>query len=100
VKLSVETGNSTLQSLNSADKETLLMLLPGLAFDLGGNRIGYGAGYYDRYLSKHQKDHFLKVALAYDFQVYDHLEADEFDIRADLILTPTRLISCIEMQDK
>ncbi len=70
-----------------------LMLLPGLAFDPNGNRIGYGAGYYDKYLSSHPKEEFYKIALAYDFQVIDKIEADEYDIKVDMIITPTRIIS-------
>jgi 5-formyltetrahydrofolate cyclo-ligase len=71
-----------------------LMLLPGLAFDPQGNRIGYGAGYYDKYLSKYEENYFYKIALAYDLQVINRIEADVFDIKADAILTPTRLLSC------
>lgn len=71
-----------------------IMLLPGLAFDLSGNRIGYGAGYYDRYLHTHGEASYYKIALAYDFQVMEQLPADQHDIRADLIITPTRVIPC------
>lgn len=70
-----------------------LMLLPGLAFDFQGNRIGYGAGYYDRYLSR-QPQEFYKAALAYDFQVMEHIPAEPFDIKADFIITPARVIEC------
>ncbi len=71
-----------------------VMLLPGLAFDPQGNRIGYGAGYYDKYLSCFREEHFYKIALAYDFQVLDQIEAKVYDQRADLILTPRRVIDC------
>jgi 5-formyltetrahydrofolate cyclo-ligase len=71
-----------------------LMLLPGLAFDFRGNRIGYGAGYYDKYLATHRSESFYKIALAYDFQVVDRIPADEYDIRVDKIITPTRIITC------
>ena len=71
-----------------------VMLLPGLAFDCQGNRIGYGAGYYDRYLSGFAKEHFYKIALAYDFQLLEQIEAEAYDQRAHLILTPTRIIDC------
>jgi 5-formyltetrahydrofolate cyclo-ligase len=71
-----------------------LMLLPGLAFDYSGNRIGYGAGYYDRYQNKHITDQFVKVALAYDFQILDGIPASEYDRKADMIITPTRIINC------
>jgi 5-formyltetrahydrofolate cyclo-ligase len=74
--------------------ERKLMLLPGLAFDIGGNRVGYGAGYYDRYQNKHITDQFVKVALAYDFQILDEIPAREYDRKADMIITPTRIINC------
>jgi 5-formyltetrahydrofolate cyclo-ligase len=65
-----------------------LMLLPGLAFDRRGNRVGYGSGYYDRYLLEYPKDYFYKIAVAYDFQILDQIESEEHDIRADGIITP------------
>lgn len=73
-----------------------LMLLPGLAFDIAGNRIGYGGGYYDKYLSGFSDNHFNKIALAYEFQILDHLNTSEYDKKADLILTPDRKIYCKE----
>lgn len=71
-----------------------LMLLPGLAFDPKGNRIGYGAGYYDRYLTAFPESHFYKIAIAFDFQLMEQIESDEYDRKADAILTPTRLLIC------
>ncbi|HWT26468.1 MAG TPA: 5-formyltetrahydrofolate cyclo-ligase [Mobilitalea sp.] len=71
-----------------------LMLLPGLAFDRSGNRIGYGAGYYDRYLSSYTEDYFLKIALSYDFQIVKHIDVTEYDVKADIILTPGETIIC------
>lgn len=71
-----------------------LMLLPGLAFDTFGNRIGYGAGYYDRYLSTQGEGYFYKIALAYDFQVMEQVASDEYDIKADVIITSSRIIDC------
>ena len=75
-------------------KETKLMLIPGLAFDLSGNRIGYGAGYYDRYLAKHSEEEFVKIALAFDFQVMDQIASYDNDIKVNGIITPTRVIQC------
>jgi 5-formyltetrahydrofolate cyclo-ligase len=74
--------------------ELRLMLLPGLAFDPLGNRIGYGAGYYDRYLCRYPQKHFYKIAACYDFQLMEHITTEEYDIRADAILTPTKRIIC------
>jgi 5-formyltetrahydrofolate cyclo-ligase len=89
------------QSINHTnvkmDQKSNLMLLPGLAFDYIGNRIGYGAGYYDRYLSAYPTDHFYKMALSYDFQLLDQITTGEFDVKADAILTPTQRIQCCKL---
>lgn len=67
-----------------ADDETALVLMPGLAFDPQGHRIGYGGGFYDRFLAR-EPGH-PTVALCYDFQIFDHLDTEEFDIPADTVL--------------
>ena len=67
-----------------ADDETALVLMPGLAFDREGRRIGYGGGFYDKFLAR-ERNH-PTVALCYDFQIFDHLETDEFDVPVDLVL--------------
>lgn len=75
-------------------QDSLCMLLPGLAFDSHGNRVGYGAGYYDRFLSGHGPESFIKIALAYDFQVVPHIDSGNHDIKADIIITPGKRIDC------
>ena len=67
-----------------ADDETALVLMPGLAFDPQGHRIGYGGGFYDKFLAN--EPNHPTVALCYDFQVLDHLDTEEFDIPVDLVL--------------
>ena len=69
-----------------------LMLMPGLAFDLQGNRVGYGAGYYDRYLEKFDSSNLYKVAYAFDFQLEDHILAEEHDRRVDAVVTDRRIL--------
>lgn len=64
-----------------------LMLMPGLAFDRCGNRVGYGAGYYDKYLEQHSTDALYKLGYAFDFQVIDAIEAEEHDQKVDGIVT-------------
>jgi len=68
-----------------AGDEKALILMPGLAFDPEGHRVGYGGGYYDRFLEK-EPDHPL-VALCYDFQLYDRLEVEAHDVPVDVVLT-------------
>ncbi|SER17015.1 5-formyltetrahydrofolate cyclo-ligase [Gracilibacillus ureilyticus] len=68
-----------------------VMIVPGLVFDLSGHRIGYGGGYYDRYLTKFQG---IKIALAAEFQVIDHIHSEAHDIPVDYIVTETAIIDC------
>ena len=67
-----------------ADDPTALVLMPGLAFDPQGHRIGYGGGFYDKFLAQ-EPDH-PTLALCYDFQMLPHLETEEFDIPVDCVL--------------
>lgn len=82
------------KSFHNKSLHKKLMLLPGLAFDSKGNRIGYGAGYYDRFLEEYKEHGFIKAALAYDFQILEQVETEVYDVRADLIVTPEVLIEC------
>ena len=68
----------------TADDETALVLMPGLAFDEAGHRIGYGGGFYDKFLAAEPAHPTL--ALCYDFQMLEHLETEEFDIPVDQVL--------------
>jgi len=66
-----------------------IVLIPMLAFDLNGVRVGYGKGFYDRYLKECRKD-CLKIGLSY-FEPVDAVDdADEFDVPLDLCITPQR----------
>ncbi|MBQ8797891.1 MAG: 5-formyltetrahydrofolate cyclo-ligase [Oscillospiraceae bacterium] len=67
-----------------ADDPTALVLMPGLAFDKEGHRIGYGGGFYDRFLAL-EPEH-PTVALCYAFQMLPELETEEFDIPVDCVL--------------
>lgn len=67
-----------------ADDPYALVLMPGLAFDAQGHRIGYGGGFYDKFLAL--EPNHPTVALCYDFQMVDRLETEEFDIPVDLVL--------------
>ena len=67
-----------------ADDPTALVLMPGLAFDPEGHRIGYGGGFYDKFLWA-EPDH-PTLALCYDFQLLPHLETEEHDIPVDYVL--------------
>jgi 5-formyltetrahydrofolate cyclo-ligase len=66
-------------------EEDALMILPGLAFDSSGGRIGYGGGYYDRYLQKHPR-HPLAAA-AFHFQLFDIVPVEETDFPVPRLVT-------------
>lgn len=67
-----------------AQDETALVLMPGLAFDPQGHRIGYGGGFYDKFLSA--EPNHPTLALCYDFQVLPHLDTEAHDIPVDTVL--------------
>jgi 5-formyltetrahydrofolate cyclo-ligase len=71
------------------DSDTLV-IMPGLAFDLHKHRIGYGGGYYDKYLIG--KKPLAKLALAYDFQVFESIPYESTDVDVDGIITEERAI--------
>src|SRR6056297_1105716 len=68
------------------EKKIDLTVFPGLAFDKNMNRIGFGKGYYDRYLAKTRKD-AKKIAVAYDYQVLEEIPSEVFDVKMDSIIT-------------
>ena len=67
-----------------AEDPTALVLMPGLAFDAEGHRIGYGGGFYDRFLAR--EPHHPTLALCYDFQMLPKVETEEFDIPVDWVI--------------
>ena len=69
-----------------------LIVVPGVAFDPHGHRVGYGKGYYDRFLQHPGRTAHL-VGLCHDFQLIDGaISADEHDIRMELIVTDRRVV--------
>jgi 5-formyltetrahydrofolate cyclo-ligase len=67
-----------------------LLVVPGLSFDLDGNRLGYGKGYYD---SLHSFPVHLKVGLVYDFQITRSLPVNDHDLACDVVITEKKIIS-------
>ena len=63
------------------------IIIPGVAFDKKGSRIGFGYGYYDRFL---KTTHALRIAIAYDFQIIDKVPIHELDVPMDYIITPKK----------
>jgi len=68
-----------------------LVIMPGAGFDLSGNRLGYGGGYYDILLADSGKD-TPKIALAYEEQIVDSIPSEKHDVKVDIIVTDKRII--------
>lgn len=71
--------------------EADLIVVPGVAFDLCGRRIGYGKGYYDRSLHRLEGSGKL-VAFCYDFQLLQEIVGEPHDVTMDLIVTELRVV--------
>jgi 5-formyltetrahydrofolate cyclo-ligase len=70
-----------------------VVLMPGVAFDLSGGRLGYGGGYYDRFLKRCGPGCML-IAVAFEVQIIEHVPCADHDARIHKIVTETRVIDC------
>ena len=77
--------------LRAATETFDLVLVPGLAFDRTGNRLGAGKGYYDRFLAGMKAP---KIALAFAFQIVEPVPTAPHDQRVDMIVTEDEVITC------
>ncbi len=73
-----------------------LVLVPGVAFDFSGNRIGYGKGFYDRFLKDIPRQ--IRFGLAYRFQVLESIPSHETDVKTGRIITEDGNIDCLEKE--
>ncbi len=72
-----------------ADVDTIdLVIVPAVAYDHQGNRVGRGKGYYDRLLSRIKA---VKIGVGYDFQLFDTIDAEPHDIPVDIVITEHHL---------
>jgi 5-formyltetrahydrofolate cyclo-ligase len=74
-------------------KELDVVIIPGLAFDTTGNRLGRGGGYYDRFLAGLSSRTSL-IALAYECQIIERVPTEAHDITVQWLITPGRIIDC------
>lgn len=72
-------------------KQIQLIIVPGIAFDIEGNRIGFGKGYYDTFLQSLNGD-TCKIGLAYDFQLVENVPFEMHDVKMDIIITEKEVI--------
>ncbi len=75
----------------ASPKDIDLVLVPGACFNLKGYRIGYGGGYYDKFLPNIRKD-ALVLGLCYDFQIVSSIHPEKHDIPVDIVLSEKRMI--------
>lgn len=80
-------GSSRLFELAEVD----IFVLPGIAFDLTGHRVGYGKGYYDKTLHRIEGQGRL-IGLCHDFQLVDRIAGEPHDVKMDLIISEKRII--------
>lgn len=78
---------------SALESEIDLALVPLLAVDKKGNRLGYGKGYYDRFFKRLNKRIF-KLGVAFDFQIVDSVPATRDDVRIDAVITQFGLTAC------
>ena len=83
-----EPQNSKIQNMEDLD----LVIVPALCVDLNGNRIGYGKGYYDRFIKKLNRNKVKILVGIPDDLVVEKIENDEFDEKVDFIITEKRFI--------
>ncbi len=78
------TGNE-LHDISEMD----MIIVPAVAYDRRGNRIGRGKGFYDRLLADTKA---LKIGIAYDFQLFDEISASPHDVPVDIVITESHTI--------
>ena len=79
------------------DFERSVCITPALAFDIDGYRIGYGGGYYDRFLASYTG---TAIGIAYDDMICDALPHEEFDLPVDIIITERRILRPCQKNQK
>lgn len=87
-----EPANSVVQNSDELD----LVIVPALCVDRHGNRVGYGKGYYDRFLKTLNREKTKCLVAIWDEFVVDKIEADEYDEKIDYIITEKQIIKIID----
>ncbi|MDO4558116.1 MAG: 5-formyltetrahydrofolate cyclo-ligase, partial [Planctomycetia bacterium] len=79
-------------------EEVDMYLIPGVAFDLSGRRLGWGGGFFDRFLSPGVGT-ALRVGVAYGEQIVEEIPYEEHDCGVELLITPERMITVPRYRD-
>lgn len=69
-----------------------VVIVPGVAYDINRYRLGYGGGFYDRFLSTLKPD-AITIGIAFDFQIFDNIPKESHDAQLDYIVTETKVLS-------
>lgn len=77
------------KEINSFDNS--IIIVPGLSFDHKGYRLGYGKGYYDRFLEKHS---LISIGLCYNCLIKNELPIDKYDLPVNYVITESHIIDC------
>ena len=80
-----------------ADGKEGLMIMPGVAFDAKRHRLGYGGGFYDKYLEKHPE--LYVVAIAFDYQICPEIPNEKYDILPQKVVTERCTFPSEEAED-
>ncbi len=80
-------------------QEIDMIVVPAVAYDKQGYRIGYGKGYYDRFLPK-IRNTSLKLGFAYDFQILEKIPHQPHDYKVDVVITPTQILKTKQEEEK
>lgn len=83
------------ESCELATFDKAVCLVPGVGFDKTGNRMGYGKGYYDRYLSRSTAE-ICKIGVCYDEQLLEEIPTQEHDIKMDLVVSASDVIYILQ----
>lgn len=76
--------------LHASDLKFDAIIIPGIAFDFACNRLGFGKGYYDRFLVRAAG---FKIGLAYSFQIMEKLPVSKNDIKTDMVITEEKIFT-------
>ncbi len=78
------------QKFSPIDSQSVIMIMPGVAFDEECQRVGYGGGYYDRYLMRYPK--IQTIAVCHEVQLMKEIITEEYDICPDVLITEKRTL--------
>ncbi|MFK4785268.1 5-formyltetrahydrofolate cyclo-ligase [Fusobacterium sp. MFO224] len=75
-----------------------IIIVPGIVFNLKGDRIGFGKGYYDKFLSADIYQKSLKISIVYNFQLLDNFVGEKFDQKIDIIIKENGVLKFLNVE--